>query len=101
MAQKQDDLLDLSEWMASDTDFFVIRRFQVLNARIILKLQTEICHIESRLSYFDRGSKHDGTISPPHSFLEDDPKRSGLLEELEEKLHHYSKKCNPRMIKHD
>jgi hypothetical protein len=101
MARKEDDLLDLSEWMASDTDFFVIRRFEVLNARVILKLQTEICALESRLSYLDRSSKHNGHGSAPRSFLEDDSEdRIDLLEELEKKLDHYSKKCNPRVIKH-
>lgn len=100
MTQKTKDLLDLSEWMASDTDFFIIRRFEVLNARIILKLQTEICALESHLTYLDRISKYNEAGSAPRSFLEDDEERTDLLERLEKKLDHYSKKCNPRVIKH-
>jgi hypothetical protein len=95
MARKKEDLLYLSEWMASDTDFFVIRRFEVLNTRVILKLQTEICALESRLSYLDRISRHNGAGSAPRSFLEDGEERTELLDELEKKLDHYSKKCNP------
>jgi hypothetical protein len=90
--KNKDDLLDLSEWMTKHTDFFVIRRFEVLNARIVLKLQTEICVLEENLSRLDRGRNDDGKVGdPPRSFLEDSHGRKRLLDDLEDKLSRYSK----------
>src|SRR5690349_8772339 len=37
-------------WLSSDNDFFLIRRFDALNARVILMLQWEISVLESKLT---------------------------------------------------
>jgi len=75
--------------MALNPKFFVIRRFGVLNARIILKLQTEICELEDTLSSLDRNT-HDRRGSSPLTFLDDIEPRKRLLDDLEEKLDRYS-----------
>jgi hypothetical protein len=98
--RKKEDFLHLSEWMASDTDFFIIRRFEVLNTRIILKLQTEICDLESQLSYLDRGFRYGEPGRAPFSFINDDEERKEILGRLQEKLDCYSEKCSPRMVTH-
>lgn len=93
MARKE-NLSGLSEWMASTTDFFVIRRFRNLNARIILKLQVEISDLESQLSFRDHRPG-----SEPWTFLDDTcEERKTHLETLQEKLCYYSEKNPPTII---
>ena len=87
--KKTESLAHLSEWMALNTKFFIIRRFNVLNARIILKLQTEICDLEDQLSSLDCNT-HDRNMARPLSFLHDIDQRKDLLDDLERKLHRYS-----------
>jgi hypothetical protein len=87
--KKTENLMHLSEWMALNTKFFIIRRFNVLNARIILKLQTEICELEDQLSSLDC-NEDDTNMAPPLSFLHDIDRRRDLLDDLEGKLHRYS-----------
>jgi hypothetical protein len=43
----------LATWMASSPDFFVLRRFDYLNARILLTLQDRIAEKEERLKLLD------------------------------------------------
>ncbi len=92
--KKTEGLAQLSEWMALNTNFFVIRRFNVLNARIILKMQTEICELENQLSSLDCNT-HDKNMARPLSFLHDIELRKDLLDDLEGKLHRYSESEDP------
>lgn len=81
--------------MASEDDFFVFRRFESLNAGVILWMQDRIVQIEERLEEI-------------HKMIEDSPsdhnlmncsfrwdarfqsERTKLMEELSAILHHYS-----------
>lgn len=50
----------LSNWMASNDDFFVVRRFQSLNAHTISYMQNRLVRIEERLCELQDTSP-DGT----------------------------------------
>lgn len=47
----------LSKWMASDDDFFVLRRFGTLNARVALMLQDQLAYLEEELKNEDDACK--------------------------------------------
>lgn len=65
-----------SEWMASDDDFFIIRRFGSLAARVILSLQWRITKLENELCRLDsaRGLEANDDLDNG-SFEKDDDKR--------------------------
>lgn len=75
-------------WMASDDDFFVLRRFGKLGARIALLMQNRIAQLEEELLNEDIASRdarqHSGSFR-------NDPReqRNKILEELVEKLAKY------------
>jgi hypothetical protein len=82
-------------FLASDDDFLIFRRFGVLNARIILLLQDEICLAESRLKALDEEYSqktaprlHNGSFRKESAHQAD---RKTLLLEIKEKLKEYSK----------
>lgn len=78
--------------MASDADFLVIRRFDRLNVRILLRLQDEISALEERLEEVERicmgldsPEIHNGT------FRQDAiPERMRLMVAITEKVERYS-----------
>jgi hypothetical protein len=94
-AWKHEGYKEFSRWMASDDDFFVIRRFQSLNANVILYMQDRISQIEERL-----GQIHDNNANAPDdrkrknsSFrwdLKHEAERDKLFCELTGLLPHYS-----------
>jgi hypothetical protein len=100
-AWKFEGYREFSKWMASDDDFFIIRRFQSLNANVILYMQDRISQIESQLK-----SIHDTNATAPipapgtaggerrnNSFRWDmrfEPERDRLMCELTSLLHYYS-----------
>ncbi|EXJ60198.1 hypothetical protein A1O7_04350 [Cladophialophora yegresii CBS 114405] len=81
-----------SQWLASDADFFVVRRFENLSARVILSLQWEISVLERQLeelddvfSARDAPDVNNGSLH----WLDDD--RRALLADIQVKLQEYNK----------
>jgi hypothetical protein len=99
----------LATWMASSTDFFILRRFDYLNARVLLTLQDRIVEKEERLKELDLEEvwapipeKMLGPSPDTKSLLTSssmngsvrgllDPKRRVLLDEIKDLLKEYSK----------
>lgn len=92
---KFDGYKAFSTWMASEDDFFIIRRFQNLNARTILWMQDRIVQIEDRIKEIDK-EVEDAEMSKQlrNNSLRWDkhnmPERHVLMGELSSLLHHYS-----------
>ena len=77
-------------WMASDHDFFVVRRFDNLAARVILLLQWDISKLESRLAAMDFERKHGfGADLNNGSFECDDDERQDYIRSIHGKLKEY------------
>ena len=80
-----------SKWAASSEDALIIRRFNTLNARVLLFMQDEIVRIESDLEELDKQNirssdlVHNGTFSEEHVQA-----RNNLLGLLVHKLKAYS-----------
>lgn len=60
---------EYSSFISSDDDFFVVRRFSALTARIILALQDQLCEfeeglekLEKSLKRFDSPAVHNGSF---------------------------------------
>ncbi|KAF1999439.1 hypothetical protein P154DRAFT_437197 [Amniculicola lignicola CBS 123094] len=85
---------DFSKLMASSDDFFVIRRFQSLNAHVILYMQYRIAQIEERLQEIHEECKKGNPSEANNgSFRWDlicEPERDSLMCELTSLLHHYN-----------
>ena len=75
-------------WMASDDDFFVLRRFGKLGARVALQMQDHIVRLEEDLQNEDRQCRELGESS---GTLRHDPslKRQEILEELTWRISNY------------
>lgn len=84
-----------SRWMASDSDFFVIRRFDTLNTRLILERQAQIASIEQKLARIDESIF---TIDQDNSTVLDDghPERPELLRKLWPLMKEYSTFLGPQ-----
>lgn len=80
----------MCKWMASDDDFFVLRRFGELSARVLLRLQNEIVMLEERLQRMDRDCVEMGL---DNGTFRNDPiwERRQLLDELTWRLEQYRK----------
>lgn len=84
-----------SDFISSDDDFFILRRFATLNVRVALALQNEIVQLEKDLDELD--DKYEAPQSPPQSpvhngrFDGDVEDREKLLKEIGEKLYKYSR----------
>jgi hypothetical protein len=86
-----------SQWLSSDSDFFLIRRFDGLNARVILMLQWEISVLEADLARIDRErSAFNFPDVNNGSFEVDDSDRKKLVQEIYYKLKRYSELSYPR-----
>lgn len=80
-----------SAFVASDTDFFILRRFSVANARIALLLQDRVSQTVEDLEKVDElCSQKDGKDVDNGSFRTDIEARTELLEELQSRLNKYS-----------
>jgi hypothetical protein len=80
-----------SQWLSSDSDFFLIRRFDTLNARVILMLQWEISVLEAKLARIDQErSAFDFPDVNNGSFEDDNSDRNALIQEIYIKLRRYS-----------
>lgn len=80
----------MSAWMASDDDFFMIRRFEGLGARVVLLMQNRIVQLEHELREEDnkcaleRGN--NGTFDTDRR-----KRRMEIMDELAERLERYRK----------
>ena len=79
-----------TEWAASDNDYFVIRRFDRLAARVIFLLQWNLTKLETQLAEMDRERSllviedlNNG------SFECDDDDRQACIRLIQEKLKEY------------
>ncbi|KAF7558154.1 hypothetical protein G7Z17_g52 [Cylindrodendrum hubeiense] len=81
-----------ANFISSEDDFFILRRFNTLNARVALALQDELCELEEELSELDTEfSKrcYDGVSNG--TFREDQvEERRALVREIAKKLGKYS-----------
>lgn len=101
-AWKYEGYKALSEWMASDDDFFVVRRFGTVNAHVILWMQHQIVSKETQLAELHQQmEKKPGTSAEVEgqndSFNWDIdylPERHNLMRELSALLLHYSQSYN-------
>ena len=80
----------MCKWAASDDDFFVLRRFGGLGARILLRLQDQIVKLEEDLEGWDHKCRKDAL---DNGTFRDDPigQRQKLLDELTSRLEQYRK----------
>jgi hypothetical protein len=92
---KYDGYKAFSEWMASENDFFLFRRFESLNANTILYLQHRISGLENRLHEIHRTVEESTEEKWKNSSLGWDanhmPERLQIMDELSCLLLHYSK----------
>ena len=79
-----------SEWLASDNDFFIIRRFDSLAARVILNLQWELTKLEADLAELDNERSHQVVKDLNNGCIElDDDVRQDLIKMIRVKLQEY------------
>ena len=78
----------MCKWMASDDDFFVIRKFGEVAARVLLRMQDRIAQLEERLQEQDRRSVMNGLDNGTFR-NEKNLTRDGIMEELTWRLKEY------------
>jgi hypothetical protein len=79
-----------SKWMASDDDFFMLRRFDALAARVLLSLQWDLTKLETELNLLDyQGSHLVGKDIHNGSFQLLDDARRKKLDLIKEKMVEY------------
>ena len=86
-----------SHFVASDNDFFILRRFGALNARIILGLQDQISQLEEQLNALeDHLRSKDGPFVHNGTFREETEEgRTHLLALIRPLLREYSQWTTP------
>lgn len=79
--------------MASDDDFFVLRRFGDLSARVALHLQDQIVRLEEDLQHEDQVCRlaPDAEADSGTFRLDPRPKRGRILTDLASHLGYYRK----------
>jgi hypothetical protein len=81
-----------STFIASDDDFFILRRFGTLHARVLLALQDQLTVLESNLSAIDEEASRDEDDYHNGTFREDRfQERVVIVAEIQKKLGQYSK----------
>lgn len=86
----------LAEFIGSDSDFFVFRRFNALSARSLLHLQHELSELEEKLELLDREdyrrTDQSGMLNL-HSLRDDgNRQRKELMKVISEKMQAYRAK---------
>ncbi|KAI1331382.1 hypothetical protein F5Y16DRAFT_266644 [Xylariaceae sp. FL0255] len=80
-----------SDLIASEDDFFILRRFNSLNVRIALLFQDEIAVLEGELAEIDeQNSRKDAADVHNGSFRQDIDNRSEVLTKIRKKLEEYN-----------
>ncbi|KAK7913889.1 hypothetical protein PG985_011592 [Apiospora marii] len=79
-----------SDFIASDKDLLIFRRFSVLNSRTLLSLQDKVCELEEELHELDRryGNKNGGDFNNG-TIRGDLPDRTELLGKIASALSQY------------
>lgn len=78
----------MCKWIASDDDFFVLRRIGELGARVLLRMQDRIVELEVHLQRLDQTCRENGSSNGTFRY---DPswERQRLLDELTSRLEQY------------
>ncbi|KAH8913089.1 hypothetical protein BR93DRAFT_131101 [Coniochaeta sp. PMI_546] len=77
-------------YLSSDDDFFLLRRFDRLHSRVLLKLQDDLTVLEDNLDALDSAlMARDAVDFDNGSFRNDKAERRQLLEAIESKLNNY------------
>ena len=82
----------MCKWTASDDDFFVLRRFGELSARVLLRLQDRIVILEEDLQRIDNMCQENGYNNGTFRY-DDNSDRQRLLDELTSRLEQY-RRCH-------
>ena len=84
------------EFVSSDEDLFVLRRFGTLSARVLLNLQDQLVILEGRLEDIERQVRQRGTPDVNNgSFRQDSQaQRKEIISEAQRVLREYSKCLN-------
>jgi hypothetical protein len=92
-ARKYIEYPAFAEFVASDSDLFVLRRFNRLNARVLLRLQDELVILEDQLNDIDCKSRARDAGDVNNGSFREDPieERVSLLADMSVKLREYSK----------
>lgn len=84
------------EFVSSDEDFFVLRRFGALSARVLLELQDQLARLEERLETTEQQLRqndvpdvHNGSFRQ-----ETQAQRKEIISEAQHVLREYSKRLN-------
>lgn len=90
---------EYSSFISSDDDFFIIRRFGALTARIILALQDQISELEEELGNLEKKLKrYDSPAVHNGSFREEtQTERAELVWKINRSLREYSGLPSPRI----
>lgn len=80
-------------WMSSDEDFFVLRKFETVGARVLLFMQDQIVALEEKLQQQDDDCKKAAKdLADSGTFRQDrHPQRGKILHELSCMLERYRK----------
>lgn len=80
-----------SEFLASENDFFIFRKFASLNSRTALALQDQLSVLEEELEELDRRYSSTAAADVNNgSYRDDQADREELLEKIHDKLVKYS-----------
>lgn len=80
-----------TEFLSSEDDWFLLRRFGTLNVRVALALQDEISALEGQLKELDEGySRRESPDRHNGRFRGDAEDRRALTELISDKLYRYS-----------
>src|SRR4051812_48737888 len=80
-----------ADFIASENDFYIVRRFAALNTRAALALQDKVSVLEEQLEDLDRSfGRRDAVDIHNGSFRDDQEGRSVLMGEIIEALTKYS-----------
>lgn len=81
-----------ARFAASDTDFFVLRRFDYLNTRVLLTLQDELSALEDELETLEQSLRRKDAEEIDNGTLRPDPvpRRAELIALISEKIDRYS-----------
>ncbi|KAI1212293.1 uncharacterized protein F4807DRAFT_457793 [Annulohypoxylon truncatum] len=80
-----------SSFLASDDEFYVLRRFNSLNVRVALSLQDEISVLEKELSKIDEDYSRKGAADVNNGTLRHDQiDRAELLNRINPKIRYYN-----------
>ncbi|KAL2687391.1 hypothetical protein Neosp_004951 [[Neocosmospora] mangrovei] len=88
-----------AEFISSDDDWFILRRFGALNVRVALALQDEVSVLEEDLKKLDATYSQRGAPDRHNGRLRGDvEERRALIELLSDKLYKYSEYMKTRRV---